>query len=98
MLDRIASSAGMLAAGAYGNPAPTAPSAQVSSAFDTLVGDLKWIAGAAAIIGIIVLVIMGAVAHREGRGVQDVFGGFVKVIFLLIIASSAVGLVTTFLS
>ena len=49
-------------------------------------------------IGIIVLVILGVVAHKEGRGVTDVFGGFVKVIFLLIIASSAVTIVTTFLS
>ncbi|MDQ6783260.1 MAG: hypothetical protein M3063_07445 [Actinomycetota bacterium] len=95
MLDRIASA---LTTQAYGNPAPTAPSSQVSNAFNTLVGDLKWIAGAAAVVGIIVLVIMGVVAHREGRGVTDVFGGFVKVIFLLIIASSAVTLVTTFLS
>ncbi len=86
------------AGGLYGNPGPAAPNAQASQAFSTLVSWLKWIAGGAAIIGIMALVIGGVVAHREGRTIHDTFGGFVKIIFLLIIVSAAVSLVTTFLS
>lgn len=87
----------VLGAGNYGNPGPTPPSPQVSQAFNTLVGDLKWVAGGMAIIGVIVLGITGVVAHKRGEHVMDAFGGFVKIIGLLIVISSAVTLVTAFL-
>ncbi len=87
----------ILGAGNYGNPAPTAPSPQVSQAFTTLIGDLKWLAGGFAIVGVIVLGITGVVAHKRGEHVMDAFGGFVKIIGLLIVISSAVTLVTAFL-
>jgi hypothetical protein len=86
------------AGGLYPDPSPTAPSTQASTAFGTIVGDMKWVAGAAAIIGVFIVVIMGVVAHRRGESMIDAFGGFVKIIALLAAVASAVSLVSEFIS
>jgi hypothetical protein len=89
---------GLLTSGLYPDPGATAPSSEPSSAFSTIVGDMKWVAGAAAIVGIFIVVIMGVVAHRRGESMIDAFGGFVKIIALLTGVSSAVSVVSAFIS
>jgi hypothetical protein len=98
LLAAVRPTSGLQASGLYPDPSPSAPSAQASSAFSTIVGDMKWVAGAAAIVGIFIVVIMGVVAHRRGESMIDAFGGFVKIIALLTGVSSAVSVVSAFIS
>lgn len=84
--------------GLFPNTAPTAPGGQAQAAFGTLLGDLKWVTGALAIIGVFVVAMMGVIAHRRSESVMEHFGGFLKILGLLIVVSSSVSVVTTFIS
>jgi len=88
----------LLAGGLFPDSPATAPSSQASTLFGQLLGDMKWIGGVAAIIGIMVLVIVGVVAHRRQEGMMEHFAGFIKILALLVIMGSAVSIVSTFVS
>ena len=88
----------LVAGGLFPDNPATAPSSQASTSFGQLIGDLKWVGGVAAIVGILVLVIVGVVAHRRQEGMMEHFAGFVKILALLIVMGSAVSVVSTFVA
>jgi hypothetical protein len=87
-----------LAGDLFPNSGPTAPSPQAASELSQIFGYLKWAAGAAAVIGMVIVVIMGVVAHRRGEGVMEHFGGFVKILGLLVVLGSALSVVSALVS